>query len=192
LSNETSWLPVAEAARVLGLTEQALRKRVARGTIDARKNNRGTLVVLVSNAGEFQAQPGLPSLDKSGATTSTTGQGGVHNAASPAVADAADMMPVSAHQKVVETLQEALTAARADLEAERRRHEAEIERMVGQFHAERSFWCERADTAECRAEQTTAALNDLVTRILTLVPAPQSVAPWWERWFGVSRRSDIR
>ncbi len=174
------------------MTEQALRKRLARGTMEARKNNRGTLVVLVSNAGAPQAQPDSTAPDISSTTKSTTGQDGVHNTGSPALTGEPGAILISAHQEVVQTLQAALAAARADLESERLRHDAEIGRMANQFRTERGIWTERVDTAEVRAEQATAALNDLVNRILSVIPAPQPAEPWWVRWFGDSRRSDIR
>lgn len=71
-------------------------------------------------------------------------------------------------------------------------HREMIERMERQHYALVDAWRERADAAECRAETSAAALADLVNRILTMIPVPAPSAPWWERWFGLSRRSDIR
>ena len=89
------------------------------------------------------------------------------------------------------------------------RHLAELERLEKLFReaADRAdrqhkeaieFWRERSDSAECRAEQATQALADLVNRILALVPAggggsePQrGGGGWLSRLFGASRRSDI-
>lgn len=107
---------MAEAARVLGLTEQALRKRLARGTMEARKNNRGALVVLVSNAGVARAQPALSAQD----IPSTTGQGGVHNTAPPASADAPETVPLSMHRETVDALQRASGEALAAVQAQHR------------------------------------------------------------------------
>jgi hypothetical protein len=101
-------------------------------------------------------------------------------------------MPVSLHRETVSTLQAALTAVRADLESERHRHTAEIERLVGQIHAERSFWVERADRAEVMAEQ---AMNerDAMARTLAEMARPPAGQgePWWQRWFGSSTRSKL-
>ncbi len=45
----SNWVPIPEAARTLGLTPQAIRKRIARGTLESRRNNRGRELVLVAN-----------------------------------------------------------------------------------------------------------------------------------------------
>ena len=115
-----SWLPVAEAARVLGLTEQALRKRIARGTMEARKNNRGSLVVLVSMAGEVWAQPSIPAQDKPSTTASTTGQDGAQNTARPALADAPEMLPASVVREMLEANQRAASEAMEALKEQHR------------------------------------------------------------------------
>jgi hypothetical protein len=47
---EESWLTLGEAGQKLGLSKDALRKRVTRGKLDARKGNDGTLRVLVTSA----------------------------------------------------------------------------------------------------------------------------------------------
>ncbi len=118
---------------MLGLTEQALRKRLARGTMEARKNNRGVMVVLVSNAGIDQAQPTLPAQDMPSATASTTGQDGIHNTAPPEPADAVGMMPVSAHRATIEALQrtsgEALGALQAAIDRQERQHREHLDRL---------------------------------------------------------------
>ncbi len=72
--------------------------------------------------------------------------------------------------------------AAAERAAIEKRADAEIDRLAGQFHAERAFWTERADAAECRADQATAALNDLINRILATIPPPQ--LSLWRRLFG--------
>ena len=43
----TKWLSVAEAAQALGVTQQAIRNRITRGSLDNKRNNRGQIVVLV-------------------------------------------------------------------------------------------------------------------------------------------------
>ena len=118
--------------------------------------------------------------------------------ARPGAPGASDSIPASAHNQVVATYEAALNRQerqldqlRADMATQQRRADAEIERLVGQFHAERSFWTERADAAECRAEASAAALNDLAARILALVPAPSPAGAWWARWLGSSKRSEL-
>ena len=71
-------------------------------------------------------------------------------------------------------------------------HKTALDRQDRHHQETVSLLLERVDSAECRAEQSTAALTDLVNRIMTMIPAPAPSPPWWERWFGLSRRSDIR
>ena len=53
-----AWVTVAEAAGLLGVSTQAIRKRIARGTIDVRRNNRGQEVVqAVPASGPRTRQP---------------------------------------------------------------------------------------------------------------------------------------
>ena len=66
-----------------------------------------------------------------------------------------------------------------------------LDRCLALAASERSLLLERIDAAEIRAEQSAAALQDLVERIMSMVPPPQP-ASIWERWFGVSRRSSLR
>ena len=65
--------------------------------------------------------------------------------------------------------------------------------MVGQFHAERSVWTERADRAEVAAEQANAMLHDLIAKIMALpVAAPSPPwGQWWSRWFGISNTTKL-
>lgn len=75
----------------------------------------------------------------------------------------------------------------AEITAERQRHTAEIERLIGQVHAERSFWIERADRAEVIAEQALERAQaaeqraaELANRLVEL--AEWVARPWWRRW----------
>jgi hypothetical protein len=47
---DTSWLTLDEAGQQLGLSKDALRKRIARGRLEARLGNDGTTRVLVTSA----------------------------------------------------------------------------------------------------------------------------------------------
>ena len=162
----------------MGTTSEAVRKRAKRNSLQMSRDNQGRLLVWV-DSGVDKGGGGVPD----GGVPVQSGHG------VPGVAPRPDDL-VSELRLRIEDRDRQIAQLRADFDAERRRHDGEVERLVGQFHAERSFWTERADAAECRAEQATAALNDLVNRILTLVPAAKS-APWWERWFGGAKRPDI-
>ena len=93
--------------------------------------------------------------------------------------------------------------------------------MVGQIHAERAFWIERADRAEIVAEQAMAQVTELAKRMADLAEQVQEAKmavtadlppgidsrlsqildrlnqhkpvqdPWWRRWFGVSKRTKL-
>jgi hypothetical protein len=47
---DTSWLDLDTAGQRLGLSRDAIRKRIARGKLEARRSNDGTLRVLVTSA----------------------------------------------------------------------------------------------------------------------------------------------
>lgn len=139
------WLPVPEAALRLGISESAVRSRVGRRTLRARKDNHGSLVVFV---GEISVKHRSFVGETSEATTE----------ARQKPASASEMMPVSTHTRIVESLQAAAAAAaeqhqrqidllradmsalreaanrreqqnRADLVVERQRHQAELIRV---------------------------------------------------------------
>ena len=52
---EIPWLSIPEAARRLGVTPQAIRKRLKRGTLQSRRNNRGQEIVQVPGVAECPA-----------------------------------------------------------------------------------------------------------------------------------------
>lgn len=168
---EPRWLPITEAAIELGLSREALRGKVKRRTIRSRKGNDGKVLVLVDDRPTCdddrptvpQVQPDRP-WDVPGTSQVATVPG-------------EPVVPLSQAM--------AMVAERDAL------HREYIDRCLALAASERSLLLERIDGAECRAEQATAALNDLVERVLAMVPAPQP-ASWWERWFGVSRRSNLR
>ena len=169
-SSGDRWLSVSEAARQLAVSRQALHHRIKRGTLDSRKGNRGQTLVRIPSTVAVLVPDGTIASSPS-----------MVDDAEPRLAapHAPESVPLSLHREAVEALQAALATARADMETERERHTAEIERLVGQVHAERSFWIERADAAEVRAEAAEQRLAD-------------SRRPWWSRLLGASRRSDIK
>jgi len=163
------WLSVSEAARQLSVSRQAVHHRIKRGTVDSRKGNRGQTLVRIPST--------VAVLVPSGTVASSSSTVDADRPPKP-VQEAPELMPRSVHKEVVEALQAALDAARSDMETERQRHDAEVERLVGQVHAERSFWIERADAAEVRAEAAEQRLAD-------------SRRPWWSRLLGHSKKSEL-
>jgi hypothetical protein len=70
--------------------------------------------------------------------------------------------------------------------------------MQAQAAIERSLWLERVDAAEIRAERVEQRLDQVLDVLLSerrqpvaSPTGPGERAPWWRRWLGVSRRSDI-
>jgi septal ring factor EnvC (AmiA/AmiB activator) len=52
MAQEPVWLTVVEAARRLGVTPQAVRARIKRGSLESRPDNKGNLLVLVSESAD--------------------------------------------------------------------------------------------------------------------------------------------
>jgi hypothetical protein len=61
------WLPVAQAALRLGITQQAVRRRIARGTLEVRRETRGNRArLLVRLPDSAVAQPVAPAVAQLG------------------------------------------------------------------------------------------------------------------------------
>ncbi len=179
-NQQPAWLSVSGAAKRLGVSRQAIQNRIKRGTLETRRNNRGELVVLCPATGGATLQTAVAQQ-----TVSATVAPDPPPAARQGVGGEPDSQPASAYHQLIETLHGAL-------ERQERQHRDQLADRDRHHREAVEFWKERCDSAECRAEQATAALNDLVNRILSVIPAPQSAEPWWARWLGGSRRSDIR
>ncbi len=162
------WLPLPEAASRLGIAENALRSRIKRRTIRSRKDNQGRLLVCL--AGPIGRTHTM--------VRSRSDPGSDHTIEPPPElrqqsSGAPEMVPASVVAAILED------------------HRQALERQERHHRESSSLLLERIDAAEVRAEQATATLNELVSKILTLVPAPPATSIW-ERWFGASRRSRLR
>jgi len=171
---DPDWVTVSEAARRLGVSRTAIHNRIKRGTLSRMTDNHGNPLVQVSVT---RAVP----------VTVATCRNGTPDTVTPPEPpqprqDVSEMIPASVHLRTVEVIQEAHSAALAALEQrlsqQDANHLAEVERLVGQVHAERSFWIERADAAEVRAEAAEQRLAE-------------SRRPWWARWLGATTKSDL-
>lgn len=58
---DSSWTPIPEAARRLGLTQDALRKRIKRGLVESRRGNDRRISVLITS--EMLSKSGLDESD---------------------------------------------------------------------------------------------------------------------------------
>ncbi len=189
-------VPVAEAAHRLGLTIDTIRQHIRRGKLKATKGNDRRVRVWIDPTAKLDTPVARLDVHLDRHLDRHLDEP-TRQAPSPESRIETELRNQLRAAQAELTAERARGAAdcaelRADMKAERDRHDAEIRRMVGQFEAERSIWTERVDSAEVRAEQATAALNDLVNRILSVIPAPQPAEPWWARWLSGSRRSDIR
>ena len=189
------WLTYGEAAHRLSTSPDAVRHRVKRGSLQSVTGNDGRPRVWVPDA--VRSRP-------------VGAQSGQSAAASDRTAPQSDRGP-DASDRIVGFLERQLEHERAEharqISSQQARHDAEtalriseiqamhlelVNRITAQAASERAALQERVDAAEIRAEQSAATLTDLINRVLAAIPAPAPSAPWWERWFGLSRRSDIR
>ena len=123
MPDDSVWLSVAEAARKLEISPQSIRSRVARGTLQSRRNNQGQLMVLLAPDAPAVAKPALapvnPSVDNLGHST--------------VKATPEPMIPLSYLDAVTARHDAALLQAEArrtsDLAQAEQRHQAELERL---------------------------------------------------------------
>ena len=168
MTADETWLTVHDAAHRTGISVLAMRARINRRTVRSRKDNRGRVWVCLT------AGPMHTSSHNDDMRTVTGHSALVHTSPETEPSDlAAALHSISELRVLLERQEHRADAARAAIE---RRADAEIARLT-------SIWQERCDAAECRAEQATAALTDLVNRILTTIPAPQP-APLWRTLLG--------
>jgi hypothetical protein len=151
------WLPLPEAAAELGVSRELLRSKVRRGTIPARKSNKGWLVKVDAQALErLTTRPAARSTMRSANQTAAQETG-------------------EAYAELIQELRG--RAERAEAQAERERQRAdrvESERDGARLEAhQRSQDAAeskgRADVLSGRVEALERALAD-------------ARRPWWRRW----------
>ncbi len=179
-NQQPTWMSVSGAAKRLGVSRQAIQNRIKRGTLETRRNNRGEMVVLCPATGDATLQTAVAQQTVSAMV------------ADPLLLDAQKSSEAVPDSQSVSAFTQLIEALHAALERQERQHRDQLTDRDRNHHEAVEFWKERCDSAEVRAEQATAALNDLVNRIMTMIPTPQPTEPWWSRWLGASRRSDIR
>lgn len=181
-TGDGEWLTVSEAARRLGVTRQTLQYRIKKGKIEHRQDNRGNPIVrfAVEALKSAQASP-----DAKAAEACADAQHPIP--AGLASLDDVRRMLGEQSERLQAAHREAMTALEQRMAQQDANHLAEIERLVGQVHAERSFWTERADAAEVRAEAAEQRTAEMAKQLVE-----QATRPWWSRWFGASTRSDLR
>ena len=206
------WLSVRDAAKALGISEDAIRSKVKRRTLRSRKGNDNRVMVLFADQPTDHWSPiGRPLGDQP-----TDRPTGASPEAPQKPAGDQESVPLSVHRETIEAVQRASGAAldasqeqidhmRYDMAQERAetaRRIAEVQSMhmdlVGRLQAqaaiERAIWQERVDRAEIMADDANAALRQLVEAALRLPEPAGSVVPglsWLRRLFGSSTKSKL-
>lgn len=176
---DPGWQLIADAAQGLGISKEALRSKVKRGTIRSMKGNDGLLRVLID--------PGPP-LDRPRAALGQNRPTPDQPEQAPSQAElVADLQAQGAalaaklaatEQRLADT--EAHAAARLqdrDAELERLRHDHQGE--VNRLRADHAIALDqvRAEAERLRADHQAelARLQQVIDRL---------TAPWWRKWFG--------
>src|SRR5689334_19203584 len=143
------WMTIAEAARLLGVSDEAVRQKVKRRTLRARKGNDGRLQVMVETQGQPKA--GQPK-----ATQDNTGE-------------------INALREHVQTLREdkerlsaEVQRLRDDRAAADDRADAERDRLLADHAAAVSKLEERLLNAEDRAGKADARADDVLAEVRAL------------------------
>ena len=204
-----TWLTYREIAERLGITRGAAKMLVARrGWTRQPPNRRGGIIrILVPD------DIGVAHTGHGGNTGHSPAQSG--NDVTSAVPSAVPIVPSVLTQQAgfvpISVLEQIRADHNAAAERARADHAAEIVRvqslhldLIGRIQAqasvERSILIERIDASEIRAESAEARamavdekLNQILNRLLErqVGPAPDGLS-WWARWFGATKRSNIR
>jgi hypothetical protein len=168
--DEATWLPLADAARVMGLSVAATRRRAKAGTVTAERRSTpqgGVWWVCVS--GDAASPDGLPDDVKRQVTSSDAHPGG---------GQSEYVNGFSATVQTVPVLDELVILLR-----ERERKADALQAQLGETMAAAAMWQERAGTLADRlavAESRILALmppeSPLVSRRASEVPAPTTDA----------------
>lgn len=122
--------------------------------------------------------------------------GGTHSVSG----DTVPVLPQPRHTIPLSVFEKVCSDHAAEIARVQSLHLDLIGRIQAQASAERAIFMERVDAAEIRAEsaETRAAavdekLHQVLDRLLErqVGPAPDGLS-WWARWFGATKRSDIR
>ena len=148
------WLLLAEAAKELGVTTMALRKRAKRGQYQLTRNNSGHLLVWLE-----AVRQNVDNVDIA------------KNVGNPILAD--HVVHVVGKARHTDADVARMLAERDTL------HSDLVGKLLAQHGIERSLWLERIDVAELRAERAEQRLDQIVDDFVK-----QSRLSWWQRLFG--------
>ena len=174
------WLLITEAAKRLGISENAVRLRVSRGTLLASRDNRNHVRVSIPETSDIVAKMVVATMSPDTPTT---------NAVSVPLEAVQAMLAAERDRSDTTITQERTETARRLAERDSL-HLDTLGRLQAQAALERSLWLERIDAAELRAERVEQRLDQVLDQLLQRQPEP-SRTPWWRRWFGKVKRTDL-
>ena len=165
--DRTMRLTVHEAAGAMGISAEAVRQRIKRGTLETKKDPNGTVRVLLD-------------ADRTRNDARTDGDRTTDRTADQAL--------ITAH---LDHLEQEVAFLRAELQRREQDHREESRRKDHLLAAalERVPQLEAPASPESReAPQTAAEEPEGMDNPTTTIPAPQEEAAerrsWWRRWFG--------
>jgi excisionase family DNA binding protein len=164
------WLTVGEAARILGVSDEAVRQKAKRRTLRSMKGNDGRLHVLIDTS----ATKGRPTNDQPKATQEITGEINVLQAYVDALKQQLEQQRVDHQTERGRLIGE---IDRATAEADRRG--ADAERYRAELDREREHGRELAgklDTAHRAHSDEAARLRQEIATFRT-----ELARPWWRR-----------
>jgi len=203
-----------QAARLLGVSDETVRRRIRSGEMKGGRDNHGRMWVDIETVAAPQDHTSVPTVG--------------HTATEV-------MVPMAVLERLQESHREALAAFNEMAERHDRQHQEQLEqarieharqqeqmradhvaelarvsslnldligRIQAQASAERGLFLERVDAAELRAEAAEAraavvdeklhqVLDRLLERPSSVVSTQEPARSWWSRWFGQTKRSDI-
>ena len=164
MADDGLWLHINEAARRLGVTPQAIRGRVNRGTVQSRRSNSGSLLVLMS---------GTPPQESATAPIETLHSNFNSNSNSEPQTGRVDA------DRADQLLKQLISSYKDQIAASERRRESEC-----------AILQERVDAAEIRAERAEKLALDALTQAadtaerITKSLIDAASKPLWRRLFG--------
>ncbi len=170
-------LSVKDTAARLGTSEDSILRRIKLNRLRAIQDNRGKWWVLLDDE---EAEKAAEEVTANRAVRSDRGSPyGVRTAmesAETAAPGASGMVSLADVRAMMGEQQD---------RAERQHREA-LASVQEAHRAAMAMMIERVDAAEIRAERVEEKLDQVLDQLL------DQHQPWWSRWLGSSRRSDIR
>jgi hypothetical protein len=168
------WVSVAQAAVLLGLSEDAVRSRLKRGTLRREKGTDGTVFVVLD--GGVPADRPTTHVDRPTA-----------NGDRPTTDQTADQSALTLMQAHLDSLGEQLTYLRYQLDQEREANRENRRIIAGlvQRVPELGPAYEPRDAPQATAGDAQGHEERPFTEEAQEGPEPRSEQSWWRRWFGV-------